>query len=117
MFTPALKVNRAVNTISSKPNTAFLQLANWLESYAESLELAVWTSSTVTKASQDTSSGKWIVDVVDHLGRQRTFKVNHVVFATGQGGTTPHLPSYPGMVSNLNASIQLTEKDVRTSSE
>ncbi|KAJ7649638.1 hypothetical protein FB45DRAFT_986221 [Roridomyces roridus] len=60
-----------------------LKLANWLESYAEALDLDVWTSSTV-KSARPNSAGGWDV-VVDRAGKERVFQVKHVVFATGVG--------------------------------
>jgi cation diffusion facilitator CzcD-associated flavoprotein CzcO len=80
MFTPALK------------------LANWLEFYADSLELNVWTSSTVLSAKQDTSSKAWTVRVRLPRGNERELVVNHVVFAVGIGGGIPNIPEYPGTV-------------------
>ncbi|KAJ7023508.1 hypothetical protein C8F04DRAFT_180560 [Mycena alexandri] len=75
--------------------TPALKLGNWLENYAESMELDVWTSSTVVSARPGTSSG-WDV-VVKHAGKERIFKVKHLVFATGIGAGEGKLPSYPGM--------------------
>ncbi|KAK7054240.1 hypothetical protein R3P38DRAFT_2856057 [Favolaschia claudopus] len=72
------------------------KLANWLENYAESLEIPVWTSSEVTAASQD-ASGMWNVTVSKAQGEQRNFKVKHFVFATGFGSYRGKLPVYPGM--------------------
>ncbi|KDQ51395.1 hypothetical protein JAAARDRAFT_140378 [Jaapia argillacea MUCL 33604] len=77
------------------------KLADWLESYAHSMELNVWTSSTVTAARQDATTKKWTVTVerkgVNGEGEQRTFTVNHLVFAVGIGGGNPYKPVYPGM--------------------
>ncbi|KAF7375743.1 Flavin-containing monooxygenase YUCCA3 [Mycena sanguinolenta] len=70
-------------------------LANWLEHYADSLELDVWTSSTVTNARPN-AAGSWDV-IIDRAGKDRVFKVKHVVFATGFGGGAANFPSYPGM--------------------
>ncbi|KAJ7748281.1 hypothetical protein DFH07DRAFT_830240 [Mycena maculata] len=75
--------------------TPALKLANWLENYAEALELDVWTSSTVVSARKN-ASGTWDV-VVDHTGKERIFKVKHLIFATGYGAGEGKLPSYPGM--------------------
>ncbi|KAJ7730607.1 hypothetical protein DFH07DRAFT_848634 [Mycena maculata] len=75
--------------------TPALKLANWLENYAEALELDVWTSSTVVSARKNAS---WTWDVVvDHAGKERIFKVKHLIFATGIGAGEGKLPSYPGM--------------------
>ncbi|KXN82267.1 putative indole-3-pyruvate monooxygenase YUCCA8 [Leucoagaricus sp. SymC.cos] len=61
------------------------KLANWLENYAECLEIPVWTSSTVIGARQD-SDNRWHVNVTRNDGSQRQFVVNHLIFATGFGG-------------------------------
>lgn len=61
------------------------------------MELNVWTSASVEKVVQDKSSGKWMVTVRRANG-DRTFKVNHVIFATGIGGGKGNVPVYPGMV-------------------
>jgi len=73
------------------------QLADWLESYAHALELDVWTSSTVTRASQDPETKKWTVEIEHTNTEPRSFVVNHLVFAVGFGGGTP-VPQIPGAV-------------------
>ena len=76
------------------------QVADWLESYAHSLELDVWTSSTVTRASQDPETKKWTVVIERANEEPRTFVVNHLVFATGFAGGTYKMPQIPGAVSD-----------------
>ncbi|KAF9448561.1 FAD/NAD(P)-binding domain-containing protein [Macrolepiota fuliginosa MF-IS2] len=74
------------------------KLANWLEFYAESMELDVWTSSTVSHIQRDNLTGLYKVTV--QLGGQkgeRIFTVKHVIFATGFAGGSAHMPTYPGM--------------------
>ncbi|TDL21200.1 FAD/NAD(P)-binding domain-containing protein [Rickenella mellea] len=92
------------------------KLADWLESYAHSLELNIWTNSTVTSLSQDSSlvsnldkpgKGAWTITIKrgdangkgegDGEGEERTFQVDHVVFAVGLGGGVPVMPRFPGM--------------------
>ena len=84
-------------------NCLLVQLADWLEGYAHSLELNVWTSSTVASVSQDRATKMWTI--VIRRGNKdgtdtedRTFEVPHLVFALGWGGGTPYKPTYPGMV-------------------
>ncbi|EGO00145.1 hypothetical protein SERLA73DRAFT_107137 [Serpula lacrymans var. lacrymans S7.3] len=78
--------------------TPALKLADWLESYAHSLELNVWTSSLVTAVVPLSSSKyKWRVNVKRADGSERVFEVNHVVFCLGMGGSIPRMPTYPGM--------------------
>ena len=74
------------------------QVADWLESYAHSLELDVWTSSTVTRASQDPETKKWTVEIERANAEPRTFVVNHLVFAIGFAGGTYKMPQIPGAV-------------------
>jgi cation diffusion facilitator CzcD-associated flavoprotein CzcO len=74
------------------------QVADWLESYAHSLELDVWTSSTVTRASQDPETKKWTVEIERANAEPRTFVVNHLVFAIGFAGGTYKTPQIPGAV-------------------
>ncbi|KIK03022.1 hypothetical protein K443DRAFT_677178 [Laccaria amethystina LaAM-08-1] len=75
------------------------KLANWLEFYVEALELNVWTSSTVTKATRDEETKLWNVVVRQSNGQDRVFKVKHVVFALGFKGGEGYVPSIPGMES------------------
>ncbi|TFK48074.1 FAD/NAD(P)-binding domain-containing protein [Heliocybe sulcata] len=78
--------------------TPAMKLADWLESYAHHLELNVWTSSTITKINQDDKTKKWTVVVQrGENGPERTFTVEHLVFALGFGGGEPRRPKYPGM--------------------
>lgn len=77
----------------------FTKLANWLESYADALELNVWTSSTVTQAVQDPSSEHWKVTVKRSDGTERMFIVEHLIFATGAQGIGFKMPNIPGVVS------------------
>ncbi|KAH8999821.1 FAD/NAD-P-binding domain-containing protein [Lactarius hatsudake] len=72
------------------------KVADWLESYAHSLELDVWTSSTVTRASQDPETKKWTVEIERENSAPRTFVVNHLVFAVGLGGGVHNVPQFPG---------------------
>jgi cation diffusion facilitator CzcD-associated flavoprotein CzcO len=74
------------------------QIADWIESYAHSLELDVWTSSTVTRASQDPDTKKWTVEIERANAEPRTFVVNHLVFAVGFLGGTYKMPQIPEAV-------------------
>ena len=69
-----------------------------MESYANALELDVWTSSTVTRASQDPETKKWTVEIERSNAETRSFVVNHLVFAVGFGGGTHNVPQIPGAV-------------------
>ncbi|KIK47187.1 hypothetical protein CY34DRAFT_9210 [Suillus luteus UH-Slu-Lm8-n1] len=62
-----------------------LKLADWLESYAHSMELDVWTSATVMSVIP----GAY-------------FEVNHVVFASGFGSGMGQIPDIPGQVRPIH---------------
>ncbi|KAI3605508.1 flavin-binding monooxygenase-like protein [Moniliophthora roreri] len=67
------------------------KLANFLEAYAETLELSVWTSSKITSATWDDASKIWSI-TIDRNGTSRTMKIKHLVFGTGFGGGIPNIP-------------------------
>jgi cation diffusion facilitator CzcD-associated flavoprotein CzcO len=83
------------------------KLANWLEYYAEAMELPVWTSTIATSASQD-SQNLWHVTVERADGNKRTLTVKHLIFATGFSGSTYQLPKIPGLVNFLLNSLNPT---------
>jgi cation diffusion facilitator CzcD-associated flavoprotein CzcO len=78
--------------------TTRIQVGDWLEGYASALELDVWTSSTVTRASQDPKTKKWTVEIERVNAEICSFVVNHLVFAVGFGGGTHNVPQIPGEV-------------------
>ncbi|KAH7913178.1 FAD/NAD(P)-binding domain-containing protein [Hygrophoropsis aurantiaca] len=73
-----------------------IKFGDWLESYAHSLELNVWTSATVTNIATG-SKKRWRVLVNRQDGREREFEVDHVVCALGVGGSVPRMPEFSGM--------------------
>ncbi|PFH47509.1 hypothetical protein AMATHDRAFT_151910 [Amanita thiersii Skay4041] len=73
------------------------RIANWLEIYAEAMELNIWTSSTVTKALQDPVRKVWKVTIKRSDGSERVMTVRHIVFATGISSPEPKIPKIPGM--------------------
>ncbi|KAG6333166.1 hypothetical protein ID866_5921 [Astraeus odoratus] len=77
-------------------HTPALKLADWLESYAQSLELNVWTSTEVVSVEPSTTGKKWSVKVGRNDGTERIFNVNHVVFAMGFSSGNARIPTIPG---------------------
>ncbi|TDL21218.1 FAD/NAD-binding domain-containing protein [Rickenella mellea] len=86
--------------------TPAMKLADWLESFAHSMELNVWTGATIASIIQDENKvplngdqgpGAWTVTIKRSDGRERTFHPRHVVFALGFGSGVPNMPTYPGM--------------------
>lgn len=70
------------------------KLADWLESYAQTMELNVWTGSELVETSREDDT--WTVTVRRADGTLRTVRPRHVVLATGVSGTEPNLPELPG---------------------
>ncbi|EHB59254.1 FAD-dependent pyridine nucleotide-disulfide oxidoreductase [Mycolicibacterium rhodesiae JS60] len=60
------------------------KFGGWLESYAENMELPVWTKTTFIGGDRDAASGTWSLRV-DQDGNSRTLHPRHVVIATGGG--------------------------------
>ncbi|KAF8133236.1 hypothetical protein EV363DRAFT_1397474 [Boletus edulis] len=71
------------------------KLADWLEGYANYLELNVWTSSVITKTEWNDHLKTWSVEIIRDGEDTRILKVKHLVFATGFGGH-PKSPDIPG---------------------
>ncbi|GBE79335.1 hypothetical protein SCP_0205330 [Sparassis crispa] len=70
------------------------KLGNWLESYAEALDLDVWTSSRVQSANWNAEKKTWALTV--RRGEAiRQLQANHLVFATGLNGSIPYSPTIP----------------------
>lgn len=83
---------------SSPVFTPGLQFADWLDCYARSLDLNVWTSARVRAVEPSTRGKRWTVKIVCGDGSERQFNVKHVVFATGLFGGAPKLPDVPHRV-------------------
>lgn len=70
------------------------KLANWLEMYAEAMELNVWTSSELSHSKFDNTENCWNATVTQADGTTRTLKPRHIVMATSVSGI-PRLPDIP----------------------
>lgn len=72
------------------------KIANWIESYVETMEIDFWTRTTFQGATWDASKKRWTaqlaLDVADGVGR--TLHPRHIVMATSVSGT-PNLPDIP----------------------
>ncbi|TFK35618.1 hypothetical protein BDQ12DRAFT_688042 [Crucibulum laeve] len=90
------------------------KFANWMESYADVLELNVWTSSKVSNAKQDPDTQLWHVTVQKEDGTERLFKVKHLIFAIGYKGGKPNMPKYPGMDEFKGQIIHSTQHNKAT---
>jgi putative flavoprotein involved in K+ transport len=72
------------------------KLANWFESYVESMELNFWTSTEFEGGRYDDKQGRWSVTLRRGDGTRREMHPHHVVLATGVSGI-PNLPDIPSL--------------------
>lgn len=79
------------------------KIANWLEFYADTMELNIWNGTEFTGGSYNEKSGQWSLDVRRADGSTRTLKPRHVVFATGVSAI-PIKPDLPG-IENFEGEI------------
>ena len=72
------------------------KLANWFESYVESMELNYWTSTEFESGAYDEQEKHWSVVLRRTDGTTHKMHPRHVVLATGVSGI-PNLPDIPGL--------------------
>jgi cation diffusion facilitator CzcD-associated flavoprotein CzcO len=72
------------------------KLANWLEFYAESMELNVWTRTVFLGGEYDHSTRRWSVRLSLADGTIRTMRPRFLLLATGVSGI-PSIPKLQGL--------------------
>jgi putative flavoprotein involved in K+ transport len=72
------------------------KLANWFESYVESLELKFWTGTELVAGNYDEAGKQWRVTLRRSDGSERIMRPRHLVFATGVS-SIPSTPDVPGL--------------------
>ena len=70
------------------------QLANFLENYANIMDLIFWGNTEAENASYDELNGEWAL-TVRREGEVVSLKPKHLVLATGMSGR-PNIPEFPG---------------------
>jgi Pyridine nucleotide-disulphide oxidoreductase len=70
------------------------KLANWFETYVDSMELNYWPGTELAGGTYDEREGRWTVTLRRADGTTRTMHPRHVVMATGVSGI-PSLPDIP----------------------
>jgi cation diffusion facilitator CzcD-associated flavoprotein CzcO len=66
------------------------QIANWLESYVDIMEVDFWTRTSFEGASYDEAAQRWTANLA-RAGEKRTLRPKHIVLATSVSGT-PNIP-------------------------
>jgi cation diffusion facilitator CzcD-associated flavoprotein CzcO len=72
------------------------KLADWLELYAESMELNVWTRTSFLGGKYDSSDKRWTAQLSLADGSTRTMRPRHIIMAVGVSGI-PSVPHLDGM--------------------
>ncbi|GJJ08953.1 hypothetical protein Clacol_003173 [Clathrus columnatus] len=67
---------------------------DWLEFYAQMMDLNVWTSTEVQKVERDDNSDQWVVTLRKADGTIRVLQPKYVVMGLGFG--EPSIPAIPG---------------------
>lgn len=77
-------------------------MANWLETYAETLEIPIWLSTKLVHAEFNEQTQQWDVTTEKkgpNGSTTRVFHPKHFVMATGLLGGAPKMPKFPGVES------------------
>jgi cation diffusion facilitator CzcD-associated flavoprotein CzcO len=74
------------------------KLANWFESYVDSMELNYWAGTEFVGGRYDDAAERWTVELRCREGNKRVMRPRHLVFATGVS-SIPHVPKLPGLDS------------------
>ncbi len=70
------------------------RIANWLEAYAECMEINFWTRTTFEGAAFDPDARAWTARLRRADGSSREIRPRHIVMATSVSGT-PNIPEIP----------------------
>ena len=70
------------------------RMGDWLDAYAEMMEITFWGSTTARRAQYDEATATWTVEV-ERDGRPVTLHPKQLVLATGMSGA-PAIPQFPG---------------------
>ncbi|MGB7302557.1 MAG: NAD(P)/FAD-dependent oxidoreductase [Burkholderiaceae bacterium] len=72
------------------------KIANWLEFYADSLDVNIWTDTRLQSATRNSDNQGWTLHLLRGDGSNRVVQCAHVVMATSTSGL-PSMPDIPGL--------------------
>ena len=72
------------------------KIANWLEFYADTMEINIWNSTEFTGGTYDEKADRYALTVRRADGTERILRPRHVIFATGVSAI-PVMPDLPGI--------------------
>ncbi|EJD03237.1 FAD/NAD-binding domain-containing protein [Fomitiporia mediterranea MF3/22] len=87
------------------------KIADWLEYYAQALELNIWTHTNVDKIEEIGTPEQtlWNVYMTRGNGQKRVLKPRHIIFATGVFGGPARVPKFPGVGDFKGKTIHTTQ--------
>lgn len=71
-------------------------LGNWLEMYAEAMQLNCWSSTEFVSGTYDPASAKWTARLRQADGTERVMHPRHIILSNGTNGIA-HIPDVPGL--------------------
>jgi cation diffusion facilitator CzcD-associated flavoprotein CzcO len=71
-------------------------LGNWLEMYAEAMQLNCWSNTEFVSGSYDQASARWTATLRQADGTERVMYPRHVILSNGTNGIA-HIPELPGL--------------------
>ena len=71
-------------------------LGNWLEMYAEAMELNCWSNTEFVSGSYDPASARWTARLRQADGTERVMHPRHIILSNGTNGIA-HIPDLPGL--------------------
>jgi putative flavoprotein involved in K+ transport len=72
-------------------------VGNWLEIYAQTMEINNWTSTELATATYNEETASWTAVLKNNVtGTERTVRPKHIIFANGLVGL-PRIPKLPGL--------------------
>lgn len=85
------------------------KVADWLEFYASSMDLNVWTGTTCLGGTFDSKDGRWTVRLRTADGGSRAMRPKHLVLAVGVSGIA-NIPRFDG-AADFAGIIRHTSED------
>ena len=73
------------------------QWANWIDAYAATMDLNVWTETEFAGGDFDSDAMRWNVRLLRADGTIREMRPRHVIMALGFTGIEPVIPELPGL--------------------
>ena len=71
-------------------------LGNWLEMYAEAMQLNCWSSTEFAGGTYDAATERWTATLRQADGTERVMHPRHIILSNGTNGIA-HMPDLPGL--------------------